>query len=44
MDMVSKFKLAGDTPAGLYQLDKELAARVYAVPSPLAALDAAAGA
>jgi ferritin len=44
MDMVNKFKLAGDTPAGLYQLDKELAARVYNVPTPLAALDAAAGA
>ena len=44
MDMVNKFKLAGDTPAGLYQLDKELAVRVYNVPTPLAALDAAAGA
>jgi ferritin len=44
MDMVNKFKLAGDTPAGLYQLDKELAARVYNVPTPLAELDAAAGA
>jgi ferritin len=44
MDMVNKFRLAGDTPAGLYQLDKELAARVYNVPSPLAALDAATGA
>jgi ferritin len=42
--MVNKFRLAGDTPAGLYQLDKELAVRVYNVPSPLAALDAAAGA
>ena len=44
MDMLNKFKLAGDTPAGLYQLDKELAVRVYNVPTPLAALDAAAGA
>lgn len=44
MDWVNKLKLAGDTAAGLYQLDKELAARVYNVPSPLAALDAAAGA
>jgi ferritin len=43
MDMVNKFRLAGDTPAGLYQLDKELAARVYNAPAPLAALDAAAG-
>jgi ferritin len=44
MDMVHKFRLAGDTPAGLYQLDKDLAARVYNVPTPLAELDAAAGA
>jgi ferritin len=44
MDMVSKFKMAGEHPAGLYQLDKELATRVYNVPTPLAALDAAAGA
>ncbi len=44
MDMVSKFKMAGEHPAGLYQLDKELATRAYNVPSPLAALDAAAGA
>jgi ferritin len=41
-DMVNKFKLASDAPAGLYQLDKELAARVYNVPAPLAELDAAA--
>ena len=42
MDMVQKFKMAGEHPAGLYQLDKELATRVYAAPSPLVALDAAA--
>ena len=41
MDMVQKFKMAGEHPAGLYQLDKELATRVYNVPTPLAALDAA---
>ena len=29
MDMVQKFKMAGEHPAGLYQLDKELAARIY---------------
>ena len=44
MDMVQKFRMAGEHPAGLYQLDKELAARTYAAPTPLAALDAAAGA
>lgn len=44
MDMVNKFRLAGDTPAGLYQLDKELGSRMYTAPAPLAALDAAAGA
>ena len=42
MDMVQKFKMAGEHPAGLYQLDKELAARVYNTPAPLAALDAGA--
>ncbi len=36
-DMVQKFRMAGEHPAGLYQLDKELATRVYNVPSPLAA-------
>jgi ferritin len=41
MDMVQKFKMAGEHPAGLYQLDKELAARAYTAPTPLAALDAA---
>ena len=35
-DMVQKFRMAGEHPAGLYQLDKELAARVYNVPAPLA--------
>ena len=33
MDMVQKFKMAGEHPAGLYQLDKELATRVYNAPS-----------
>jgi len=32
-DMVQKFTMAGEHPAGLYQLDKELAARVFASPS-----------
>ena len=41
MDMVQKFKMAGEHPAGLYQLDKELATRVYNAPAPLVALDAA---
>ena len=41
-DMVQKFRMAGEHPAGLYQLDKELATRVYNVPAPLAALDAGA--
>lgn len=39
-DMVQKFRMAGEHPAGLYQLDKELAMRVYNVPSPLAAAGA----
>src|SRR5665647_2927453 len=34
-DMVQKFTMAGDQPAGLYQLDKELAARVFTPPAPL---------
>ena len=33
-DMVQKFTMAGEHPAGLYQLDKELAARVFAPPAP----------
>ena len=44
MDMVQKFKMAGEHPAGLYQLDKELATRAYNAPTPLVALDAAANA
>jgi len=36
-DMVQKFRMAGEHPAGLYQLDKELATRVYNIPSPLLA-------
>jgi ferritin len=36
-DMVQKFRMAGEHPAGLYQLDKELATRVYNEPAPLAA-------
>src|SRR5450756_309169 len=35
-DMVQKFTMAGDQPAGLYQLDKELAARVFTPPAPAA--------
>ncbi len=38
--MVQKFRMAGEHPAGLYQLDKELATRVYNEPSPLAAAGA----
>jgi len=36
-DMLHKFTLAGDQPAGLYQLDKELAARVFTPPATTAA-------
>lgn len=36
-DMVQKFRMAGEHPAGLYQLDKEMATRVYSEPSPLVA-------
>ncbi len=32
-DMVQKFTMAGEHPAGLYQLDKELAARVFTPPA-----------
>ena len=35
-DMVQKFTMAGEHPAGLYQLDKELQARVYTPPAPAA--------
>jgi ferritin len=31
-DMLQKFTMAGGEPAGLYQLDKELAARVFTPP------------
>lgn len=31
-DVIDKLRLAGDTPGGLYQLDKELAARVFTPP------------
>jgi ferritin len=31
-DMVQKFTMAGEHPAGMYQLDKELAARVFTPP------------
>lgn len=42
-DWVSKFKMAGEHPAGMYQLDKELISRRYAPPTPLAEMDAAGG-
>lgn len=32
-DMVQKFTMAGEHPAGLYQLDKELATRVFTPPA-----------
>ncbi len=32
-DLIKKFKLFGSDPKGLYMLDNELAARVYAAPS-----------
>jgi ferritin len=32
-DMVQKFRMAGEHPAGVYQLDKELAARVFTPPT-----------
>lgn len=35
--MISKMKLFGSDPKGLYDLDKEQQARVYNIPSPLAA-------
>ena len=34
--MISKMKLFGGDPKGLYDLDQEYLARVYSVPSPLA--------
>ncbi|MEZ5125898.1 MAG: ferritin [Thermoleophilia bacterium] len=33
-DLVHKFTMAGEHPAGLYQLDKELSSRVRTVPTP----------
>ena len=36
-DMISNMKLFGQNPMGLMQLDREYQARVYNVPSPLAA-------
>ena len=35
-DLVNKFRMVGDNGYGLYQLDQELAARVYTQASPLA--------
>lgn len=35
-DMITKMKLFGSDPKGLYALDAEYAARAYTVPSPLA--------
>ena len=35
MDLIGKLKMIG-SGNGLFQMDKELAARVFAVPSPLA--------
>ena len=34
--MIDKMRLFGSDPRGLYELDKEMAARTYSVPSPLA--------
>ncbi len=34
-DMITKMKLFGGDPKGLYDLDQEYAARVYSTPSPL---------
>ena len=36
MGMIDKMRLFGSDPRGLYELDREMAARVYSVPSPLA--------
>ncbi|MCQ2113498.1 MAG: ferritin [Bacteroidaceae bacterium] len=35
LDLVNKLKMIGDNSYGLYQIDKELAARVYVQASPL---------
>jgi ferritin len=39
-DIVAKLEWAADAPGALYQIDKELGARVFALPSPLAATGA----
>ncbi len=39
-DWVSKYKMVGSHPGGLYHLDKELGMRRYTPPSPLAEADA----
>ena len=36
-EMISNMQLFGSDPKGLYDLDREYLARVYNVPSPLAA-------
>ena len=36
MAMIDKMRLFGSDPRALYELDREMAARVYSVPSPLA--------
>ena len=38
-EMITNMKLFGQNPMGLMQLDREAQARVYSVPSPLAAED-----
>jgi ferritin len=38
-DLIQKFRLVGDNGYGLYQLDQELAARVYTQASPLASAE-----
>lgn len=35
-DLINRIKLAGDSALALYQIDQELAARVFVTPSPLA--------
>ncbi len=35
-DLVHKFRMAGEHPAGLYQLDRELQARIFTPPAPSA--------
>lgn len=36
MGMIDKMRLFGSDPRGLYELDRDMAARAYTVPSPLA--------